>query len=59
MNTEPIAPTKKPCEEATLESEQRYKRLLASVTDYVYTVMVEQGRAVATLHGPGCEAVTG
>lgn len=59
MSTEPIARTKQPCEEATLESEQRYKRLLASVTDYVYTVMVEDGRAVATLHGPGCEAVTG
>ena len=44
---------------ATLDSEERYKRLLASVTDYVYSVTVEDGRAVATLHGPGCEAVTG
>ena len=43
----------------TIESEQRYKRLLASVTDYVYSVTIEDGRAISTLHGPGCEAVTG
>ena len=44
---------------AAQESEQRYKRLLASVTDYVYSVTVDQGRPAATSHGPGCEAVTG
>ena len=44
---------------ATLESEQRYRRLLASVTDYVYSVTVKDSRAVSTCHGPGCEAVTG
>ncbi|HWX18684.1 MAG TPA: ATP-binding protein [Candidatus Binatia bacterium] len=59
MNTEIITKSKKATDQATLESEQRYKRLLASVTDYVYAVMVENGRAVATFHGPGCEAVTG
>jgi len=60
MNTEPAARSKKQtAEQATLESEQRYKRLLASVTDYVYAVTVEDGRAVSTFHGPGCEAVTG
>ena len=36
MNTEVIAQSKRPAEVATLESEQRYKRLLAAVTDYVY-----------------------
>src|SRR5262245_25216751 len=46
-------------EQAALESEDRYKRLLSSVTDYVYAVTVENGRAVSTFHGPGCEAVTG
>ena len=46
-------------EQAAQESEQRYKRLLASVTDYVYSVTVDLGRPVATAHGPGCEAVTG
>lgn len=59
MSTEAVAKPKKTANEGTLESEQRYKRLLASVTDYVYTVTVEGGRAVATVHGPGCEAVTG
>jgi PAS domain S-box-containing protein len=29
------------------------------VTDYVYSVTVEKGQVVSTLHGPGCEAVTG
>lgn len=40
-------------------SEERYRRLLAAVTDYIYTVQVEDGRALATAHGPGCLAVTG
>jgi len=60
MDTETVTKSKKStAEQAALESEQRYKRLLASVTDYVYTVTVENGRAVSTFHGPGCEAVTG
>ena len=46
-------------EEALRESEERYKRLLDSVTDYIYTVRIEDGRPVATFHGPGCMAVTG
>jgi hypothetical protein len=44
---------------ALRESEQRFKRLLASVTDYVYAVALEHGRPAATSHGSGCEAVTG
>jgi len=50
---------RKRMEEALRESEGRYKRLLDSVTDYIYTVQVKDGRPVATLHGPGCAAVTG
>ncbi|MFH0921267.1 MAG: PAS domain S-box protein [Fibrobacterota bacterium] len=46
-------------QELLATSQERYRRLLESVTDYVYTVKVEFGRAVSTLHGPGCEAVTG
>lgn len=45
--------------EALWESEDRYKRLISSVTDYIYTVTVQDGRPVATSHGPGCVAVTG
>jgi len=44
---------------ALRESEERYKLLLESVTDYVYTVKVENGQVLATHHGPGCVAVTG
>jgi diguanylate cyclase (GGDEF)-like protein/PAS domain S-box-containing protein len=44
---------------ALLESEARYRQLLESVTDYVYTVQIENGRPVTTSHGPGCAAVTG
>jgi PAS domain S-box-containing protein len=33
--------------------------LLASVTNYVYSVALGPERAQATTHGPGCEAVTG
>ncbi|GAB6037395.1 hypothetical protein JCM15519_19540 [Fundidesulfovibrio butyratiphilus] len=41
------------------ESGERYRRLLESVTDYVYTVRVENGQAVGTTHGEGCERLTG
>lgn len=41
------------------ESEGRFRDLLASVTSYMYTVAMECGRAVSTVHGPGCQAVTG
>jgi PAS domain S-box-containing protein len=40
-------------------SEERYRRLLASVTDYVYSVSIVDGRATSTSHGAGCLAVTG
>jgi len=46
-------------EEAVRSSEERYKRLLNSVTDYVYTVEVKDGQTVSTSHGAGCLAVTG
>ena len=59
MHATVLTDKRKHAEQAARESEQRYKRLLASVTDYVYSVTVEQGRPVATSHGPGCEAVTG
>ncbi len=46
-------------EKAVRDSEKRYKRLLDSVTDYIYTVKVEHGRSVSTKHGPSCVGVTG
>jgi PAS domain S-box-containing protein len=41
------------------DHEQRYARLLEAVTDYVFHVRVENGRAVETVHASNCEAVTG
>lgn len=40
-------------------SEARYRRLLESVTSYLYTVVVRENLSETTVHGPGCEAVTG
>ena len=44
---------------AVRESEERYRKLLETVADYVYTVKVENGRAVCTTHGEGCAKLTG
>ncbi|MDT8317272.1 MAG: PAS domain S-box protein [bacterium] len=41
------------------ESESRYRAIIESVTDYIYSVTVENGRPVSSSHGPGCIAVTG
>lgn len=41
------------------ESRERYKRLLESVTSYVYSVVFQDGKCASTVHGIGCEAVTG
>jgi PAS domain S-box-containing protein len=59
MNTTFFVREPRRAKQALEAVEQRYARLLASVTDYVYTVMVEQGIPVTTFHGAGCEAVTG
>lgn len=45
--------------ETLRQSEARYRRIAQAVTDYVFTVQVEDGRVVETTHGSGCEAVTG
>ncbi len=50
---------RKQAENAQQDSETRYKKLVESITDYMYTVQIEDGRAAATRHGPGCVAVTG
>ncbi|HEX7498715.1 MAG TPA: PAS domain S-box protein, partial [Polyangia bacterium] len=40
-------------------SEDRFRRLLESTTDYSYAVEHRDGRQVQTRHGVGCEKVTG
>ncbi len=49
----------KQLEEALGESENRYHRITEAVTDYIYTVRVENGRSEETIHGLACETVTG
>ncbi|MBN2158130.1 MAG: PAS domain S-box protein [Spirochaetes bacterium] len=50
---------RKQAETALKESEDRYRRITGAVTDYVYSVRIEQGMPAETIHGPACEAVTG
>ncbi|HYA13462.1 MAG TPA: PAS domain S-box protein [Syntrophales bacterium] len=50
---------RKAAEEALAKSEERYRRLVESVTDYIYSVKIEDGHSVATTHGPACITVTG
>ena len=41
------------------KSEERYKRITEGLTDYQYTVRIENGHAVDTLQSQGCVTVTG
>ena len=50
---------RKRAEQAVKESEQRYRTLLGAVTSYTYSVEVENGTPVSTLHNPGCVSATG
>jgi diguanylate cyclase (GGDEF)-like protein/PAS domain S-box-containing protein len=50
---------RKIAEEKLFESQERYKRIVTGVTDYLYTVKVENGKAVETIHHEGCFAITG
>jgi len=40
-------------------SQGQYRRLIQSMTDYVFTVWVDKGKALETVHGPSCVTVTG
>jgi len=46
-------------EKALRRSEQRYRRTTSAVTDYIFTVRVQDGRPVQTVHRPTSIAVTG
>jgi PAS domain S-box-containing protein len=46
-------------EQALHESERHYKHLLESITDYAYTVKLENGQPGQVEHSRSCEAVTG
>jgi PAS domain S-box-containing protein len=49
----------KNAQKALSHSEERYRRISETVTDYIFTVRVANGRPAETYHGPNCEAVTG
>ncbi|MGD8512761.1 MAG: PAS domain S-box protein [Deltaproteobacteria bacterium] len=46
-------------EEALGKSEERFRRIAEAITDYIYTVSIQKGRPVETIHGLGCVGVTG
>ncbi|MBN1397459.1 MAG: PAS domain S-box protein, partial [Bacteroidetes bacterium] len=50
---------RKRAEEALRLSEERFRRLVESVTDYIYSVKLESGHPVYTTHAPACVSVTG
>ncbi len=50
---------RKHAEQKLKESEERFRKLLQSVTDYIYTVNVVNGKTVSIHHGPACISVTG
>ncbi|NVN91464.1 MAG: PAS domain S-box protein [Desulfuromonadales bacterium] len=45
--------------EQLAKSEERYRRITEGLTDYLYSVRVENGRAVETIQSPACTTVTG
>ncbi len=50
---------RKEMEEALQKNEERYRRITEAITDYIYTVRVENRRPVETRHSEACVAVTG
>ncbi|MBI4633324.1 MAG: PAS domain S-box protein [Deltaproteobacteria bacterium] len=56
--TEDITERKR-MEEELRKSEIRYRRITETITDYIYTVRIRDGRAIETRHGAGCRIVTG
>jgi len=49
----------KKTEKAFLESDRRYRSMVESVKDYIYTVELENRHHIKTTHGKSCVAITG
>jgi len=45
--------------DALKESEERYRYITETITDYIYKVYFENGKPVNTLHSPACYAILG
>ena len=50
---------RKRAEAALKESGERYQRITEGLTDYLYTVRLQDGQVVGTMHGQACKEVTG
>lgn len=50
---------RKKAEDALRASEERYRKITSSITDYIYTVHIKKEKILDTVHGPGCIGVTG
>lgn len=50
---------RKKAEEALRDSEERYRKITSSITDYIYHVQIDNGKPVSTTYSPGCLRVTG
>jgi PAS domain S-box-containing protein len=46
-------------EEALKSVEYRYHKIIDAITDYIFTVQIENNKPVKTLHYPSCKAITG
>ena len=50
---------RKAAETGRRESEERYRHIIESITNYIVSVRIKHGRPVSINHGPGSIAVTG
>ena len=50
---------KKKTEDLLRLSEERLQRITGTMTDYIFTVYVREGKPVKTVHSPACEKITG
>jgi PAS domain S-box-containing protein len=50
---------RKKTQEALKESNERYRGIIERISDYIFTVYLENGEMVKTVHNSACVAVTG
>jgi PAS domain S-box-containing protein len=50
---------RKETERKLKKSEEQYRRITGAITDYLYTVLVRDGKATETIHNEACIAITG
>lgn len=50
---------RKRVEETLRAREERFRKITECMSDYVFTVLVENGQVVETIHGGACQPITG